>query len=134
MDPASRRTDGSSDVLQERDDIVIRPPLDFSDLRDGKACLLANLNGVFLWNLAKLRHRFAGEGFNFQPDFEFALVRPKLAHRRPGITIDHSSKIKAGKETESVLYAKKRRFRGSTAKRRFLKAFYKIRPSKRGRG
>jgi hypothetical protein len=35
---------------------------------------------------------------------------------RPGITFDHAPKIKAGAKTESVLYAKKRRFRGLTAK------------------
>ncbi len=46
-------------------------------------------------NLAQLGHRFAGQRFDLQPDLEFALVRPKLAHLRPGITIDHPAKIKA---------------------------------------
>jgi hypothetical protein len=34
----------------------------------------------------------------------------------PGITIDHSGKIKAGEETESVFVRKKRRFSGFTAR------------------
>jgi hypothetical protein len=104
---------------------VVGAPLDFRNLRNRKARPLSDFRGVLLWDLAELGHRFTGQGLNFQPNFEFALVRPKLAHRRPGITIDHGRKIKAAKETESVLYAKKRRFRGSTAKRRFSKAFRK---------
>ena len=72
---------------------------------------------------AQLGHRFAREGLYLQPDLEFALLRPKLAHPRPGITIDHPAKIKAQAKTESVLYAKKRRFNGSPAKRRFSESF-----------
>jgi hypothetical protein len=62
--------------------------------------------------LAQLGHRFARERFDLQPDLELALIRPKLTHFGPGITINHWMKIKARRETESVLYAKKRRFGG----------------------
>jgi hypothetical protein len=45
-----------------------------------------------------------------------------LTHLRPGISIDHATKIKAGCETESVLYAKKRRFGGLAAEATLSKA------------
>jgi hypothetical protein len=43
----------------------------------------------------------------------------------PGITIDHSGKIKAGEETESVFVRKKRRFGGSTAKATLSKKLFR---------
>jgi len=47
------------------------------------------------WDLAELGHRLAGEYFNLEPNLKFPLIRPNLAHFRPGITIDHRPKIKA---------------------------------------
>ena len=92
---------------------MVRALLDLGDLRDGKPRPLPDFRGVRLRNLAELGHRLAGEGLDLQPDLELALVRPELAHLRPGITIDHAAKIKARRETESVLYAKKRRSGGT---------------------
>ena len=76
------------------------------------ASALPDLRRVRFGNLAQLGHRFTGQRFDLQPNLELALFRPKLTHLRPGITIDHPRKIKARRETESVLYAKKRRFSG----------------------
>jgi hypothetical protein len=45
--------------------------------------------------LAELGHGLAGQYFNLEPNLKFPLVRPNLAHLRPGITIDHRAKIKA---------------------------------------
>ena len=77
-----------------------------------KRARFPNFRRVRLRDLAQLGHRLAGQRFDLQPNLELALVRPKLTHLRPGITIDHPTKIKARRETESVLYAKKRRFGG----------------------
>jgi hypothetical protein len=57
--------------------------------------------------LAKLSHRLAGEQFSLEPNLKFAFVRPDLAHFWPGITIDHSRKIKASGEREKRFIYKK---------------------------
>src|SRR5207244_1330611 len=56
----------------------------------------ANFNRVLFGNLAKLRHRLAGEHLDLQPNLKLTFVRPDFAHLWPGIAIDHSGKIKAG--------------------------------------
>src|SRR6476659_1135435 len=67
---------------------------DFEDRRDREPRSFSNLSSVIFRNLAKLRHRLAGEHFNFQPDFKLSLVRPDFAHLRPRITVDHAGNIK----------------------------------------
>ncbi|HXI74596.1 MAG TPA: hypothetical protein VNG94_03360, partial [Pyrinomonadaceae bacterium] len=37
----------------------------------------------------------AGKHLNLQPNLKLTFVRPDFAHLWPGITIDHSGKIKA---------------------------------------
>jgi hypothetical protein len=84
--------------------------------------------------LAQLGHRFAGEDLDFQPDLKLALVRPEFPHLWPGITFDHRAKIKAGEETESVLYAKSAASASSPAKATLLKAFKESRLANAGAG
>src|SRR5207248_8725793 len=105
--PARRRPHGIRDVLKKRDDIVIGPFLDLDDLGDGKASAFPDFGGVSLWNLAQLRHCFARERFDFEPDLEFAFLRPELTHLRSGITIDHSAKIKSGNRNGKRFVRKK---------------------------
>src|SRR5437667_10230199 len=95
MYPARSWSDRFSDVFEKSDDVVVRSLLDLQNLRNRKSRALSNFRSVLLWNLAKLRHRLAGEHFNLQPNLELALVRPDFAHLRPGITIDHRAKIKS---------------------------------------
>src|SRR5262245_49524637 len=95
MNPARRRSDRFSDIFEKSDDVVIGSLFDLEDLGDRKSRAFSNLRSVLFRNLAKFRHRLAGEHFNFQPDLKLALVRPDFAHLRPGITIDHVGNIKA---------------------------------------
>jgi hypothetical protein len=106
MDPAGGRPDRARDVFEKRYDVVIGAFFDLRDLRNRKPRSLANFGCVFLRDLAELGHRLAGEQFDFQPDLEFAFVRPDLAHLRPGITINHCRKIKRLAKWESVLCTK----------------------------
>ncbi len=55
----------------------------------------------------QLGHRLTRQRFDLQPDFELALVRPKFAHLRPGISIDHRRKIKAARENGKRFVHKK---------------------------
>src|SRR3954452_25333259 len=101
---------------------MVCPLLDFGDLGDREPRFLPDFRRILLPDLAQLGHCFASQSLDFQPDLEFALVRPELAHPRPGITIDHSAKIKARSETQSVLYSKKRRAAGRPQSDAFRKA------------
>jgi hypothetical protein len=116
VNPARRRAYRFSNVFEKSDNVMVSSLFNLQDLRDRKPRALSDFGGVFLRDLAKLSHRLAGEHFNFQPDFKFALVRPDFAHLRPRITVNHASNIKASDMTEkrfvltnTVLY------RGDTA-------------------
>ncbi len=74
------------------DDIVIGALLDLENLRNRKPRPLSDFSRVLFRNLAELGHRLAGEQFNLEPDLEFALVCPDVAHLRPRITIDHAAR------------------------------------------
>src|SRR6476620_1421198 len=95
MNPARRRPDRFGYILEKSDNVVVSSPFDFEDLRNREPRPFSNLSSVLFRNLAKLCHCLAGEHFNFQPDFKFALVRPDFAHLRPGITVNHAGNIKA---------------------------------------
>src|SRR6267143_2152458 len=95
MDPTRCRADRFSNVLEKSNDVMVRSLFNFEDLRNRKSRSLANLGSVLLWDLAKIRHRLAGEHLNIQPDLELALIRPDFAHLRSGITVDHFGNIKA---------------------------------------
>jgi hypothetical protein len=112
MDPPRGWAHRGGDVLEESDNVVVRALLYLGYFRDGKPRPLPDFRGVCLGDQAQLGHRFASQRLDLEPDLELALIRPKFAHLRPGISIDHSRKIKARRETESVLYAKKRRSGG----------------------
>src|SRR5438094_5067645 len=95
MDPARRRPNVRGDVFEKRDDVVVRSLFNLKDLIELELSFFANSRSIFLWNQAQPRHRFAGDGFDFEPDLEFARVRPDGAHFWPGITVNHRSTIKA---------------------------------------
>ena len=92
MNPARSRAYRSSNVFEERDDIVVCALLDLEDLWDRKARLLSNFGCVFFRDLAKIGHRLGSEQFNLEANLEFALVGPNVAHLRPRITIDHAAR------------------------------------------
>ena len=71
---------------------MIRALLDLEDLRDRKARLLSNFGCVFFRDLAEIGHCLASEQLDLEPNLEFALVRPHVAHLRPRITIDHAAR------------------------------------------
>src|SRR5205085_12344396 len=95
MDPARGRANVGGDVFEKSDDVVVRPLFNFGDLIDLELPFLANDRGVFFRNQTQPRHRFAGDGFDFEPDLKFAFVRPDGAHLRSGITVNHPENIKA---------------------------------------
>jgi hypothetical protein len=95
MDPARGRANIRRNVFEKSDDVMVRPLFNFGDLIDLELPFLANDRGVFFRNQTQPRHRFAGDGFDFEPDLKFAFVRPDGAHPRSGITVNHPGNIKA---------------------------------------
>src|SRR5436309_13472784 len=102
MDPARRRANGLSDVLQKRDDVVVRSLFNFQDFGNRKSRSLPNFSSVLFRDLAKLSHRLAGQHFDLQPNLKLAFVRPDLAHRWPGITVNHSGNMQASGLSEKA--------------------------------
>ena len=107
VNPARGRAHAGRDVFEKRDDVVIRAFLDLVDLRDRKARALPDFRRVRRRNFADLGHRFAGEGFDLEPDLEFPLLGPELAHRRAGITINHRANIES-ETTAAKRFVRKR--------------------------
>src|SRR5213080_3026364 len=107
MNPARRRANVGGHIFQKSDDVVVRPLFNFGNLVDLELPFLANGRGVFFRNQTQPSHRFAGDSFNFQPDLEFARLRPDRAHLRPGITVNHPGNIKALAKAGKVYYKKK---------------------------
>src|SRR6266480_321386 len=95
MNPARRPANVGGYIFQKSDDIVVCPLFNFGNLIDLELPFLANGRGVFFRNQTQPSHRFTGDGLNFQPDLEFARLRPDRAHLRPGITVNHPGNIKA---------------------------------------
>ena len=91
MEPAAGwRADVFSDVCGKGDDVVV----------EGFLQLLATFQaeggfGLHLFEIP-FRHQpltaegFGGKQFDLQPDFQFALLAPKLAHLRARITLNHA--------------------------------------------
>ena len=80
VNPAGRRTHAGGDIFDKGDDIVVRAFFDFADGVDVEGALGADRGGVLLGDRAEFGHGLAGEGFNFEPDFEFALFGPDGPH------------------------------------------------------
>ena len=89
VNPTRGRADIFSNILEERDDIVVRAFLDFADFFDVESSLRADFCGVGFRDRAEFGHRFAGEGLDLEPDFEFSLFGPNGPHFRQGIAFDH---------------------------------------------
>src|SRR2546423_14725883 len=94
MDPTRRWSHRFSNIFEKSDNVMVCPLFDFQDSRDRKSRAFPNFGSVLLWNLPELRHRLTGEHLDFEPDLELTVIRPDLAHLRPGITIDHRRNIK----------------------------------------
>src|SRR2546426_473592 len=109
MDPTRRRSDRLRDVFQKCNHVVIGPFLDLDDFRNGEPRSLSDFRRVDFGNLTEFGHPFAGKHLNLQPDLELALVRPNLTHLWPGITINHTGKIKAGRKSEKRFVKKENR-------------------------
>src|SRR5438067_13154138 len=95
MNPARGWPDRLRNVLEESDNVVIRPLLDFGDLGNRESRALANRLRIGFRDLAEFRHGLAGEDFDLEPNLEFPLLGPKLAHGSAGITIDHRTNIES---------------------------------------
>ena len=93
MNPTRGRADGCGDVLEKSDHVVVRSFLDLVDLGNRKFRALPDLFRVGFWNLTERSHCFAGKNFDLEPDLEFPLLRPKVAHGSAGITINHCPNI-----------------------------------------
>src|SRR6266404_2645406 len=106
MDPTRGRPNVGGDVFEKCDDVVVRPLFNFGDLIDLELPFLANDCCVFFRDQTQPRHRFAGDGFDFEPDLKFAFVRPDSAHLRSGITVNHPANIKAPPKAEKRLLQK----------------------------
>ena len=109
MHPPRGRADRGGHIFKKGDDVMVGAFLDLRDLRNGEARALANLRCVRARDLPEVGHRFAGEGFDLQPDLEFALLRPELAHRRAGITLDHRSEDRKPADGRKAFYTKRKR-------------------------
>src|SRR6188474_550 len=95
MYPPRGRADRRRHIFKECDDVMVGAFLDLVDLRNGKACALANLRGVRWRDLPDFGHRVAGESFDLEPNLEFSLLGPELAHRRAGISLNHHMNIES---------------------------------------
>ena len=89
VNPARGGADILGDILEERDDIVVRAFFDLADFFDVESSLGADFGGVGFRDRAEFGHRLTGEGFDLEPDFEFALLGPNGPHFRQGIAFDH---------------------------------------------
>src|SRR5438270_786966 len=94
MDPARRWADIRGNIFQKSNDVMVSSLFDFGDLIDLELPFFANDRCIFFRDQTQPRHRFAGDGFDFEPDLEFAFIRPDRAHLRSGITVNHPGNIK----------------------------------------
>jgi hypothetical protein len=86
---------------------MIRALLNLTDLDNGEARPRTDCFGISLRDLAELRHRLARERLNLQPDLEFPLLGPEIAHRSARVTIDHARKLERRRKAESHFVRKK---------------------------
>src|SRR5262245_26789298 len=95
MYPSGGGTDRRRHIFKKCDDVVVGAFLNLVDLRNGEARALANLRCVRCRDLLDFRHRFAGERFDLEPNLEFSLLGPELAHRGAGISFNHRVNIES---------------------------------------
>src|SRR5438094_10551113 len=100
MNPARRWSDGSGNVFEKSDNIVICSLFDLGNFWHRETRSLSNFRCVLLWDLAPLCHRLASEDFNLKPNLKLPLTRPHLVHFCPGISLDHPRTIQARGERE----------------------------------
>ena len=77
VNPARRGPDGSGDIFQEGDDVVIGPLLDLGDLRDGKPGLLADGAGILGGDLARARRVPRRPGSRSRARFRICAAPPR---------------------------------------------------------
>jgi len=93
MDPARRGPHAGRNILKKCDNVVIGALLNLVNLRRREAGALPNFHRIGRRDFPDRGHRFAGENFDLEPDLEFPLLRPKVAHGSAGITINHCPNI-----------------------------------------
>ena len=93
MNPAGRFAYMGGDLFEKRDDIVVGPLLDFTDFGNPEGALFPDGYGILLGNNAKFGHSLTGEGFDFEPDFEFPLLRPNGAHLWQAVAVNHPASL-----------------------------------------
>lgn len=86
MDVARRRADVLGDVGEERDHVVIGRPLDLANPFDVEFRAPLDRREIFPGNPA----RFARQNLNLQPDGEFVLLGPDLAHHLAAVPANHN--------------------------------------------
>ena len=91
--PACGGTDRVRHILEEGDDVMVGPLFNLKDVGNGKPGFLADGLGVCLGDLSETCHSFAGEGFDLEPDFVFALVGPEGSHLGSGISVNHPGNL-----------------------------------------
>ena len=89
VDPARGGTDMGCHFLQKGDHIVIGAFLDLPHFLNIKGGPGPDGGSILPWNGSQFGHAFAGQDFNFEPDFQFALLRPERAHLRKRVTVNH---------------------------------------------
>ncbi len=105
MNPSSCRSDVGGDVFEESDDVVLRALFDLVDFIDGEPRLGADGPASSIGIDPSLGEGLAGEHFNFEPDREFALLRPEGAHFGTGIPGNHridTKNVRPGKSKRQL--------------------------------
>ena len=91
--PACSGADRVRHILEEGDDVMVGPLFNLEDVGNGKSGFLPDGLGVCLGDLSETCHGFAGEGFDLEPDFVFALVGPEGSHLGSGISVNHPGNL-----------------------------------------
>lgn len=89
MNPASGWSDAGCDVFQEGNDVVVGCFFDLADGADVEGGFLTDGVSIVSGDEFQGSHGLTGKDFDFEPNFEFALLAPNLAHAGQGISFDH---------------------------------------------
>jgi hypothetical protein len=72
---------------------MVGPLFNLEDVGNGKSGFLPDGLGVCLGDLSETCHGFAGESFDLEPDFVFALVGPQGSRLGSGISVNHPGNL-----------------------------------------
>ena len=91
MNPTSSRTHVRSHILQESQNIVLRPLLVFMNLPQVELRFPTNRPRIFTRNDPPIRHPFTCQNLDLQPARQLGLLRPDRTHFRTGISGNHAT-------------------------------------------